>query len=107
MFGQPGQLVGVFSYVAELALQQPILGGQAVLELSNLGVQGLVSIGKDLKVADLLVDELVFVDDVVNFEFRMTATGLRGKRVTAVLREKGKTAVLARAEVEIGGDGQS
>ncbi|NQU20172.1 MAG: VWA domain-containing protein [Candidatus Nealsonbacteria bacterium] len=62
---------------------------------------------KDLKVADLLVDELVFVDDVVNFEFRMTATGLQGKRVTAVLREKGKTAVLARSQLEVGGDGQS
>ena len=62
---------------------------------------------KDLKAADLLVDELVFVDDAVNFEFRMTATGFEDKRVTAVLRHKGETAVLARTEVEVGADGQS
>ena len=32
---------------------------------------------RDLELADLLVDEVVFVDDVVNFECKLTATGLR------------------------------
>ncbi len=34
---------------------------------------------RDLELADLLVDEVVFVDDVVNFEFKLTGRGLAGK----------------------------
>ena len=36
---------------------------------------------RDLELSDLLVDEVVFVDDVVNFEFKLTGQGLAGRHV--------------------------
>jgi hypothetical protein len=62
---------------------------------------------RDLKLSDLLVDDVVFVDDVVNFECRLSASGYEGRRVAVVLREKDKPAVLAKVEVTVGADGQS
>lgn len=61
---------------------------------------------KDLKLSDLLVDEVVFVNDVVSFEAKLTATGYAGRKVPVVLREKGKREVLAKAEVTVGPDNQ-
>ena len=61
---------------------------------------------RDLKLSDLLVDDVVFVDDVVNFECKLTATGFEGRKVPVVLREKDKPAVLAKVEVTVGPDGQ-
>ncbi len=61
---------------------------------------------RDLELADLLVDEVVFVDDVVNFEFKLTGTGFVGRTVDVVLREKDDPAVLARMSVTIDADGK-
>ncbi len=61
---------------------------------------------RDLEISDLLVDEVVFVDDIVNFEFKLTGTGLAGKSVDIVLREKDKPAVLARIKATVGQDGR-
>ena len=61
---------------------------------------------RDLELADLLVDEVVFVDDVVNFEFKLTGTGFAGKTVDVVLREKDNPAVLAQMKVTIDADGK-
>ncbi len=60
---------------------------------------------RDLELADLLVDEVVFVDDIVNFECKLNATGLAGRSVEVTLREQGKPEVLARTKVTIGPDG--
>ena len=57
---------------------------------------------RDLKLSDLLVDDVVFVDDVVNFECKLTATRFEGRKVPVVLREKGKPAVLAKIDVTVG-----
>jgi hypothetical protein len=62
---------------------------------------------RDLKLSDLLVEPLVFVDDVVNFEMKLTTSGYAGKKVTVVLHEAGKTDPLAEVEVTAGSDGQS
>ncbi len=62
---------------------------------------------RDLELADLLVDEVVFVDDVVNFEFKLTNRGLAGKTVEVVLREKNDDVVLARMKVTLDADGKS
>ena len=35
---------------------------------------------RDLKLSDLLVDDVVFVDDVVNFECKLSASGFEGPR---------------------------
>jgi len=62
---------------------------------------------RDLKLVDLQVDPLVFVDDVVSFAFKLVATGYEDKKVRAVLREEDQTEVLAELEVTVGPDGQS
>ncbi len=61
----------------------------------------------DLKLSDLLVDDVVFAGDVVTFECRLTATGFRGEKATVVLREKGRPKVLAKAEVAIDADAET
>lgn len=60
----------------------------------------------DLKLSDLLVDPVVFVDDVVNFEVKLSGTGFRGRQVPVVLREEGKREVLTQVEVTLGAEGQ-
>jgi hypothetical protein len=63
---------------------------------------------RDIEVRDLLVDEVVFVDDVVNFEATLSGAGLAGKTIDVMLKEKGKPAVLARSKwvVPEGGESQ-
>lgn len=61
---------------------------------------------RDLELADLLVDEVVFVDDVVNFESKLTAHGLVGRTVEVVLRQQDDNVVLARTKVTIEQDGK-
>jgi hypothetical protein len=61
---------------------------------------------RDLELSDLLVDEVVFVDDMVNFEFKLTGTGLAGRRVEVRLRDANTDAVLARKQVVVGPDGE-
>ena len=60
---------------------------------------------RDLAVSDLLVDDVVFVDDVVNFEFKLTGHGFADKVVEVVLREKSNPAPLAKTTVTVGADG--
>jgi hypothetical protein len=62
---------------------------------------------RDLNLSDLLVDDVVFVDDVVNFECKLRATGFQGSKASVVLREKGKGDILAKTEVTLGPDDQS
>ncbi len=62
---------------------------------------------RDLELSDLLVDEVVFVDDVVNFEFKLTGAGLAGRKVEVVLKDKNQAEPLARTTVTVGDDGQS
>lgn len=60
---------------------------------------------KDIEVADLLVDEIVFVDDVVSFEFTVTASGFAGQSVAAQLVNAQSGEVLAETPVPLGADG--
>jgi len=62
---------------------------------------------RDVKLSDLLVDDVVFVDDVVYFEAKLTATGYQGRQAHVVLRRQGRKEVLARTAVTLGPDGQS
>jgi hypothetical protein len=61
---------------------------------------------RELKLSDLLVEDVVFVNDVVTFDCRLTASGFQGQKVVLSLREKGKPAVLAKTEVAVEADGQ-
>ena len=60
----------------------------------------------DLKLTDLLVDEVVFVDDVVDFQCKLTATGFEGREARVVLRHKDKPRVLAETTIKILSDGR-
>ncbi len=63
---------------------------------------------RDLRVGDLLVDEVVFVGDLVNFDFKVTASGYEGKSVVVQLRQKGTDRPpLARRTLVVGKDGMS
>jgi hypothetical protein len=61
----------------------------------------------DLRLSDLLVEDVVFVNDVVDFRFRITGSGFAGKKVGIVLRKDGRPEVLARIETTLGADGRS
>ncbi len=56
---------------------------------------------RDLKLTDLVVDDVVFVNDVVQFEFRVGGTGYAGQQVNVVLRRLGDADELARTTVTL------
>jgi len=62
---------------------------------------------RDLKLADLLVDDVVFAGDVVQFEAKLSGTGFQAQTVPVVLREKDRSEVLARVEATLGPDGRA
>ena len=69
---------------------------------------------RDLKLSDLEVEDVVFVNDLVHFRFKLTAAGFAGKTVSIVLRrekqpgggseDKGET--VGRIEVTVAADGR-
>ncbi len=61
----------------------------------------------DLKLTDLLVDEVVFVDDIVSFEIKLTGTGFEDREVEIQLKQEGKPEVLTRTTVKIEGQGKT
>jgi hypothetical protein len=61
---------------------------------------------RDLEVTDLAVDPVVFVDDVVSFQAKLTATGYGNRHVELTLHEKDRPEVLARVEVAVAPDGK-
>ena len=60
---------------------------------------------RDLALGDLLVDDVVFVNDVVNFDLTLTATGFEGRKVEVRLHREGETAPLGSRELTVGPDG--
>ncbi|MDZ7616823.1 MAG: vWA domain-containing protein, partial [Patescibacteria group bacterium] len=71
----------------------------------------LVAVGddapvRDVKLTDLLVDDLVFVGDILHFEARLSATGLAGETATVVLGKEGESEPLARQTVVLEPDGR-
>ncbi len=62
---------------------------------------------RDLRLSDLLVDEVVFLGDVVNFDFKLAGSGFATETVSVRLKRKGQDRVLAQRQVELDGDGTS
>lgn len=61
---------------------------------------------RDVRLADLLVDDVVFVGDLVHFDFKVSATGYTGQRATARLAIKGEEdRSLAEQQITLGQDG--
>jgi len=61
---------------------------------------------RDLKLSDLLVDDVVFVDDVVQFELKLSGTGYAGREVRLRLSRADDTAVLTEVQATVAADGQ-
>ncbi|HEX3654232.1 MAG TPA: VWA domain-containing protein [Pirellulales bacterium] len=61
---------------------------------------------RDLELSDLMVEDTVFVDDIVNFEFKLTATGYAGRKLKVVLHRRGDRTPLASLDVTAGADGK-
>ncbi|MBI3465423.1 MAG: hypothetical protein HY000_20560 [Planctomycetes bacterium] len=59
---------------------------------------------RDLELRDLMVDDVVFVDDVVNFEAKLSARGIDGGKAKVRLLERGIDTPLASAEIDIPSD---
>jgi hypothetical protein len=62
---------------------------------------------RDVKLSDLLVDDTVFLGDVVFFEAKVSASGFAGRTVEVTLRQEGQTTPVARTQLKLGPDGQS
>ncbi|MCO6456140.1 MAG: hypothetical protein J5I93_12645 [Pirellulaceae bacterium] len=61
---------------------------------------------RDVRISDLLVDEVAFVGDLVNFDFKVSASGYPGREVVVQLKREGQSAVLAERRLTIADDGQ-
>ena len=61
---------------------------------------------RDVRLADLLVDDVVFVGDLVHFDFKVSAAGYAGQRATVRLAVKGQESrSLAEQQITLGQDG--
>ncbi len=70
----------------------------------------VLGVGSDKKVrslefADLLVDDIVFVNDYVDFDIKLIPHGLQGRVIEIVLKNKQTGQILSRKEVTAGKDG--
>ena len=61
---------------------------------------------KDLRLSDLLVDEFAFVNDLIQFDFKLTAEGVEGEAVVR-LKRKGDARTLAQQTVKLTSGTQS
>jgi hypothetical protein len=62
---------------------------------------------RDVELTDLLVDDVVFVNDVVNLQAQIKATGLEGQPAKVVLRREGESAPLAELAVVLPAAGKT
>jgi hypothetical protein len=61
----------------------------------------------DIELADVLVDDAVFVNDVVSFQAQIKATGLEGQPAKVVLRREGESPALAELAVVLPAAGKT
>lgn len=62
---------------------------------------------RDLRISDVLVDEAVFVGDLLNFDLRLSGSGFAGRRVAVRLKIAGSDGpILAEKMVRVGKDAE-
>ncbi len=61
---------------------------------------------RDVELSDLVVDQVVFANDAVNFDFKLTGKGLAGRQVEVLLKQKGTTQPLATQTTTLAADGK-
>ena len=62
---------------------------------------------RDLRLTDLLVDDVVFVEEMVNFEAQLRGDGYAGQTAKVKLRRGDRSEVLAAQDVAVPADGAS
>jgi len=62
---------------------------------------------RDVRVTDLLVDDVVFLGDMVHFDATLAGTGFASQKTRIRLQRVGQQAVLAERSVTLVGDGQA
>jgi hypothetical protein len=62
---------------------------------------------RDIELADVLVDDAVFVDDLVSLQVELRATGLEGQPASLTLRRDGESTPLAEQTVTLPADGET
>jgi hypothetical protein len=60
---------------------------------------------RDVRLSDLLVDDVVFAGDLVNFDFKISGTGFAEEEVRVRLKQKGRPDVLAERNTQLSGNG--
>lgn len=60
---------------------------------------------RDIELTSVLVDDAVFIDDLVAINVEVKATGLEGETARVVLRREGESQPLAERSVTLGSDG--
>jgi hypothetical protein len=68
---------------------------------------GSVEAPRDIEVADVLVDDAVFVNDLVTVQVQIKASGLEGQLATIVLRREGDASPLADESITLPPAGQT
>jgi hypothetical protein len=56
---------------------------------------------EDIELADVLVDDAVFVDDLVSLQLQIKATGLEGQPARIILRREGEPTILSEETVTL------
>lgn len=56
---------------------------------------------RDVRLSDLLVDDIAFVGDVLNFDVQLHSVGLAGRKATVRLRQDGHPTPLAEVEIDL------
>lgn len=62
---------------------------------------------RDLRLSGLVVDDVVFLNDLVSFDFKLSASGYAGQAVTVRLRSQPNNSVLAETRCTIQADRES
>lgn len=62
---------------------------------------------RDMRLHDLLVEDVVFVGDLVNFDFKLTGGGFGGQQATVRLKRDGESAILQEKTVQLPADGST
>ncbi len=56
---------------------------------------------RDVRLSDLLVDEVVFLGDLVHFDFKLAGTGFPTEKVVVQLKREGSDQLLAQQQLEL------